>query len=202
MTVSQTFLDAASNRRTYYKLTNQSTIPDSRIVELVNAAVLNTPSSFNSQSTRLVLLLKQEHEKLWEIAKEILKGVLPADVFVNTEQRLNGFQKAYGTVLFFESPDAVKALQEKLPTYADRFPVWSEHSSAMHQFFLWTALEAEGLGANLQHYNPLIDERVSAEWNIPANWSLKAQLVFGTPTGEPLTKTYQPLKDRVFVHGL
>ncbi|KAK9482345.1 Nitroreductase-like protein [Lipomyces starkeyi] len=202
MTVSKTFLEAVSTRRTYYKLTNQSTIPDSRIVELVNAAVLNTPSSFNSQSTRLVLLVKKEHEKLWEIAKDTLRGMLPADVFVNTEQRLNGFQKAYGTILFFESPDPVKALQEKLPMYADRFPTWSEHSSAMHQFFLWTALEAEGLGANLQHYNPLIDERVSAEWNVPADWSLKAQLVFGTPTGEPLEKTYQPLKERVFVHGL
>ncbi|KAK9343703.1 Nitroreductase-like protein [Lipomyces starkeyi] len=202
MTVSKTFLEAVCTRRTYYKLTNQSTIPDSRIVELVNAAVLNTPSSFNSQSTRLVLLVKKEHEKLWEIAKDTLRGMLPADVFVNTEQRLNGFQKAYGTILFFESPDPVKALQEKLPMYADRFPIWSEHSSAMHQFFLWTALEAEGLGANLQHYNPLIDERVSAEWNVPADWSLKAQLVFGTPTEEPLEKTYQPLKERVFIHGL
>ncbi|KAK9328756.1 Nitroreductase-like protein [Lipomyces starkeyi] len=202
MTVSTSFLEAVATRRTYYKLTNQSTIPDSRILELVNAAVLNTPSSFNSQSTRLVLLLKKEHEKLWEIAKDTLRGMLPADVFVNTEQRLNGFQNAYGTILFFESPDPVKALQEKLPMYADRFPIWSEHSSAMHQFFLWTALEAEGLGANLQHYNPLIDERVSAEWNVPADWSLKAQLVFGTPTGEPLEKTYQPLKERVFVHGL
>ncbi|KAK9372068.1 Nitroreductase-like protein [Lipomyces chichibuensis] len=202
MTLSKTFLEALCARRSYYKLANQSTIPDSRIVELVNAAALNTPSCFNSQSTRLVVLLKQEHEKLWEIAKETLKAMLPPDVYVNTEQRLNGFQKAYGTILFFENPDTVKALQEKLPIYADRFPSWSEHTSAMHQFFLWTALEAEGLGANLQHYNPIIDERVSAEWNVPANWSLKAQLVFGTPTGEPLEKTYEPLKERVFVHGI
>ncbi|KAJ8096931.1 Nitroreductase-like protein [Lipomyces tetrasporus] len=202
MTASKTFFDAACTRRTYYKLTNKSTIPDSRIVELVNAAVLNVPSSFNSQSTRLVVLLKEEHQKLWEIAKETLKAMLPADAFVTTEQRLNGFQNAYGTILFFESPEPVKALQEKLPMYADRFPMWSEHASAMHQFFLWTALEAEGLGANLQHYNPLIDERVSTDWNVPAEWSLKAQLVFGTPTGEPMEKTYQPLKERVFVHGL
>ncbi|KAK9371716.1 Nitroreductase-like protein [Lipomyces chichibuensis] len=202
MTVSKNFLEALCARRSYYSLANESTIPDSRIVELVHAAALNTPSCFNSQSTRLVVLLKQEHEKLWEIAKETLKAMLPADVYVNTEQRLNGFQKAYGTILFFENPDTVKALQEKLPTYADNFPRWSEHTSAMHQFFLWTALEAEGLGANLQHYSPIIDERVSAEWNVPANWSLKAQLVFGTPTGEPREKTYEPLKERVFVHGL
>ncbi|KAK9319310.1 Nitroreductase-like protein [Lipomyces orientalis] len=202
MTVPKSFFDAVCTRRTYYQLTNQSTIPDSRIVELVDATVLNAPSSFNSQSTRLVVLLKKEHEKLWEIAKDSLKAMLPAEAYVSTEQRLNGFQKAYGTILFFESPGPVKALQEKLPMYADRFPVWSEHASAIHQFILWTALEAEGLGANLQHYNPVIDERVSSEWNVPADWSLKAQLVFGTPTGEPMEKTYQPLKERVFIHGL
>ena len=51
----------------------------------------------------------------------------------------------------------------------------------MHQFVLWTALESEGLGCNLQHYNPLPDERAAATWTLPSEWSLKAQLVFGTP---------------------
>ena len=30
----------------------------------------------------------------------------------------------------------------------------------MLQLVVWTALEAEGLGATLQHYNPLIDDEV------------------------------------------
>ena len=51
----------------------------------------------------------------------------------------------------------------------------------MHQFYLWTALEAEGFGANLQHYNPLPDVRAAETFNIPKEWVLKAQLVFGTP---------------------
>lgn len=49
----------------------------------------------------------------------------------------------------------------------------------MHQYVLWTALEAEGCGCNLQHYNPLIDNRVKEEWKVDAEWSLKGQLVFG-----------------------
>lgn len=48
-----------------------------------------------------------------------------------------------------------------------------------------TALEAEGLGCNLQHYHPLIDVKVSTEWNIDPDWSLKSQTVFGKPTGQP-----------------
>ncbi|KAK9366406.1 Nitroreductase-like protein [Lipomyces kononenkoae] len=202
MTVSKSFLEAVRARRTFYQLVNKSPVPDSRIVELVNEAILHTPSAFNSQSTRLVVLLKKDHEKLWDIAKETLKAILPAEAFAATNQKLNGFQSGYGTILFFEDSVPIKNLQEKFAVYADRFPVWSEHTSAMHQFFLWTALEEEGFGASLQHYNPLIDESVKKEWNIPSDWQLKAQLVFGTPTSEPTKKAYQPQEERVFVHGI
>jgi predicted oxidoreductase (fatty acid repression mutant protein) len=66
---------------------------------------------------------------------------------------------------------------------------------------VWTALELEGLGANLQHYNPLIDQKVSQTWSIPADWQLKAQLVFGTPAGQTYEKTFKPLEERVMVFG-
>jgi predicted oxidoreductase (fatty acid repression mutant protein) len=73
----------------------------------------------------------------------------------------------------------------------------------MHQFAVWTALEGEGFGANLQHYNPIIDAKVAAKWNINPEWSLKAQLVFGGktsgPAGDPKKQT--PLEERLFVHG-
>ena len=51
----------------------------------------------------------------------------------------------------------------------------------MHQYMLWTAFEAEGLGCNLQHYNPLPDEETAETWGLPKEWQLKAQLVLGTP---------------------
>lgn len=66
----------------------------------------------------------------------------------------------------------------------------------MHQFAVWTALKEEGLGANLQHYNPLIDAKIAAEWNIPEDWDLGGQLVFGTPMGEPNQKTFKPMEER------
>ena len=74
----------------------------------------------------------------------------------------------------------------------------------MHQFTLWTALEAEGAGANLQHYNPIIDSKVAARWNISEEWSLKAHLVFGGITGPSQwdgKKPQTPLEKRIFVHG-
>lgn len=72
----------------------------------------------------------------------------------------------------------------------------------MHQYALWSALEAEGLGVNLQHYNPLIDTRLEGMYGVPATWSLKAQMVFGTPTGAPGEKTFKPVVgERVRVFG-
>ena len=85
--------------------------------------------------------------------------------------------------------------------YADKFPQWSEHTNGMHALNLWTALELEGLGANLQHYNPLITEGVSKTWEIPSNWDLKAQLVFGKPAGQPGEKGFNPLEERVKYFG-
>lgn len=93
-------------------------------------------------------------------------------------------------------------MQEKFAIYADRFPTWATQSSAMLQFAVWTALEAEGgIGANLQHYNPLVDQRVAAEWKVPADWKLSALLVFGGKTGEAGAKDYLPADQKFKVFG-
>ena len=110
---------------------------------------------------------------------------------------MDSFKAGYGTVLFFEDEAIVKSLQEQFALYADNFPIWSNQASGMHQLVVWTALEAEGLGASLQHYNPLIDDEVKKEWNIPENWKLIAQMPFGNPTASPGEKEFQPLEDRV-----
>lgn len=102
---------------------------------------------------------------------------------------------------FYEDPNDVAKLQEQYPLYSDKFPQWSEHTNAMHQYFLWTALEQEGFGANLQHYNPLIDQQVSSTWGTPVKWSMKAQLVFGTPAGDTYEKSFKPVEERLFVYG-
>jgi predicted oxidoreductase (fatty acid repression mutant protein) len=82
------------------------------------------------------------------------------------------------------------------------FPDWAEQSGGMNQFALWTALAAEGLGANLQHYNPIVDAQVQEAWNVPEDWQLRAQLVFGGIKSGPYDKSYKPIEgERLFVHG-
>lgn len=62
---------------------------------------------------------------------------------------------------------------------------------------IWSALEAKGLGANLQHYNPIIDDEVKKTWNINSDWELVAQMVAGGIVGEKLgAKEKKPVQDR------
>lgn len=92
------FFEAVKARRTIYQLSNESTIPDSRIKEIVNDAMLHTPSSFNSQTTRMVVLLKEHHVKMWDVTTEIYKQQLPEEKFNHAKARFDGFRAAYGTV--------------------------------------------------------------------------------------------------------
>lgn len=199
--MDKSFLDAVAARRTYYSLSSDSTVPDERIEEIVQQAVKHVPSAFNSQSARVILLLGKQHEQLWDIAKAELKKIVPPASFQATEDKINGaFRSGYGTILYFEDMTVVEGLQQQFPAYKDNFPVWSNQSSGMLQFTIWTALELEGLGASLQHYNPVIDAAVKAAWDIPDAWKLIAQMPFGKPVAQPGEKEYRPVEERVIVH--
>ncbi|KYK59728.1 nitroreductase family protein [Drechmeria coniospora] len=191
----------AKTRRTIYKLNKDANISASRIRELVEKATLHTPSSFNAQSNRAVVLLGAEHDKLWELTTNTLKAIVPEEKWQSTADRMAMFKGAAGTIMFFNDENVVHDMQAKFPSYADRFPIWANQSNAMQQWMLWTALELEGLGANLQHYNPLIDEEVAKIWDLPAGWKLNAQLVFGGKSAEAGEKQFKPLDDRVKFFG-
>ncbi|GAA5874969.1 hypothetical protein JCM8547_002138 [Rhodosporidiobolus lusitaniae] len=198
---STSFAEALRTRRTIYALSDESPIPNERIVEIVKEVVKHAPSSFNSQSTRAIVVFGDKHKLVWDAAKSALKAILPAEAYPASEQRLNGFQAGTGTVLLYEDQSVVKGLQEKLPTYSALFPLWSEHTHGIHAFAIWTALELEGLGANLQHYSNLIEKDLAKEFDVPESWQLTAQLVFGKPLAPAGEKTFQPLENRVKVFG-
>lgn len=185
--MNNSHLASIKKRRTQYALGKNLPIAKEQVAELIREAVKHTPSSFNSQSSRAVILFGAESDKLWNIAKEELRKIVPADAFAQTEGKLNSFAAGAGTVLFFEDQNVVKGLQEQFALYADNFPVWSEQSGGMAQHSVWTALADAGIGASLQHYNPLIDAEVAKTWDIPSSWKLRAQMPFGSneqPFGE------------------
>lgn len=85
--------EALKHRRSYYAIDNQTTIPDAEIEEILDFAALHTPSAFNSQSTRMVLLLREQHRRLWDIVRNTLKRrsrqplmLLPKQKSINRSQ--------------------------------------------------------------------------------------------------------------------
>jgi predicted oxidoreductase (fatty acid repression mutant protein) len=197
--MSKNFLEVVKERRSIYSLSKETPISDAQIKEIVEAAVLHSPTSFNSQSSRAVVLLGDKHDKLWDITAETLRKIVPTEQFEGTAQKLASFKAGYGSVLFFEDQTVVKSLQENFALYADNFPVWSNQSSGILQFVVWTAFAEAGLGASLQHYNPLIDDEVKTSFDIPAEWKLIAQMPFGKIATAPGEKEFQPIEDRVKV---
>lgn len=198
--MKRTFEDALEGRRSYYNISNESPVADYEIVHVLHQVVKHVPSAFNSQTTRLVLLLGEEHAKFWNIVKNTLKKIVPDDVFAKTENKINrSFASGYGTVLFWEDTEVVNKFMTTYPLYAENFKTWSQQTSGMHQFTVWTMLEDLGFGASLQHYNPLVDEEVKHIWHLPKEWTLVAQMPFGMPTAAPEEKTYKPLEERVKV---
>jgi len=193
------FIDLLKNRRSVYGINKETVISDEKIEEIVKEAVLHTPSAFNSQSSRVLLVLNEQHDKLWNLTENTLKNVVPAENFGPTAEKMAGFRAGYGTVLFFEDQAVVEGLQQQFELYKDNFPVWSNQSNGMLQLVVWTALANEGFGASLQHYNPLIDDAVKAEWNVPASWKLLGQMPFGKPTVQPGEKQFAPVENRLKV---
>jgi len=126
------FNTAVADRRSFYAISKEKVTTDEVIKEVIEKAVKNTPSAFNSQSARVVLLLEKQHDKLWDITKETLRKIVPAEQFGDTEDKINSFRNGYGTVLFFEDASIIESLQSQFPLYADNFPVWSQQSSGMH----------------------------------------------------------------------
>ena len=69
----------------------------------------------------------------------------------------------------------------------------------MLQINLWTALRELGIGASLQHYNPVIDKAIKDAFSIPENYVLLAQMPFGGIVSEPDPKEKEDISKRVLV---
>ena len=203
MFMNRNFIDATTHRRSYYHLQDRTLVDDSAIVETIDTLLTTMPSPFNVQSARIVLLLDEQHRDLWQIVSDVLSSITDAKQFEATKQKISkAFASGHGTILFYEDEAALNHLRESFPLYANKVSIWSEQSSGMMQFALWTALEDIGYGASLQHYNPIIDDAVAERWLINPDWRLVAQMPFGAPLDTPAPRTSAlPLHERRIVFG-
>ena len=86
--MTKKFKDAIKSRRTFYQIDNKSTLSEKELLDLIRFAVEYVPSAFNSQTTRVVLLTGEAHQKLWNIVKNTLRKRISAEAFAKTEQKI------------------------------------------------------------------------------------------------------------------
>lgn len=187
--MNKAFIEALAKRRSQYALGRNVSIPQEELTALIEEAVKLSPSAFNSQSARVVILYGQQSDKFWQIVMAKLRAIVSNEKLATTEAKINSFAAGIGTILFYEDENIVASLQQQFPSYHDQFPIWSEQGNGMAQFAVWTALANAGIGASLQHYNPLPDVDVAKQWHIPANWMLRAMMPFGSNEASIAAKT-------------
>ena len=190
------FNSLAANRRSIYALGDNLSQTPEEIFDLVKQTIKNSPTAFNSQTVRVVVLFGKSSDKVWEIVEDALRKIAKSpDAFEQTKSKIDSFKAGYGTILYFTDTTIVHQLENDYPSYAANFANWAEQGLGGAQQAVWTALAEQGIGASLQHYNPLIDDAIHQAFNLPADWQLRAEMPFGSieaPAGE---KTHRDDKE-------
>ena len=180
------YSDILKTRRSIYILNDQLPVSQSIVAGRVKEATSLSPTAFMMQDIHAVILTGDNHKKLWDkIVYNTLQKIVPAEVFKRTEIKLNTFSQAAGTILLLRDLEAVEQMKKEYATYADEMDNWSWQDLGIAMVNIWNSLAEINVGANIQHYNPLIDDEVKATWNIPANYQLVGQMVYGGIVSRP-----------------
>lgn len=191
------YFEALKNRRSIHSLEDIAVVPDEQVVEIVEMALNHTPTAFNGQETRAVVVFGDDHKQLWNDVEELAREKNGDRDFTRTEARINGFRNGHGTVLFFQDTEITKGFQEKMPQLHNDFDIWAQHNQGMLQYVVWTGLETVGYAASLQH----MEVNLKEEWDIPETWKLIAQMPFGKQAQEVNEKNIIPAQDKLIVIG-
>ena len=195
-----TYLQALQSRRSNYDLSTTSSLSDNELEKLLADALLLSPTGFNSQSGRIVLLLKEKHELFWNLVIQgIEKEIGNTPAFAQSQAKIAKLRNSYGTILFYEDEEVNEQLKTRFPLYAANIATWSEQSQGMLQMSVWTLLAANGMGASLQHYTELVDASLKQELGINPNWRLVGQMPFGIPNNPAPSKDKIPGNKRLVV---
>lgn len=151
------FNELQKKRRSIYAIGENVTADKNDIFNLVKTTIQQSPTAFHSQTVRAVVLFGEKSNKVWDIVEANLRKVVDDDeAFKNTQAKIASFRAGFGTILYFTNTPKVHELEEAFPLYADNFATWAEQGIGGAQQAVWTALAEQGIGASLQHYNPLL----------------------------------------------
>ena len=197
--MEHSILDSMKMRRSVYQLGKTLPFSIDELEQLVKDAVKYTPSAFNSQTSRAIVLYGEENDWLWQSIFEKVRPLLADGQEASTKAKLASFNAGVGTILFFEELAIVSQLEKDFPLYSENFGQWSQHASGMTQLAVWTVLAEHHIGASLQHYGNLIEKEVQRRYELPTSWSLIAMMPFGSIEGQPPAKQFGDINSRVLI---
>lgn len=184
------------NRRSIYKLNKILPVFPDKIIDFVRDSVRYVPDAFDMKSQRVIILMDAVHEKFWNAVYDELVRRNGGPI---SRDRIDSFVAAAGTILYFYDVAVVEEMRRRYPLYAESFHDWVMQSNGMLQFAIWTGLRVLGVGANLQHYNPVIDKMVQNMFDLSESWALVAQMPFGGIGEMPVPKADEDINIRVKV---
>ena len=179
-------------RRSIYNIGNDLPISEDEVTTLVKDLTELVPDAFDMKSARVIILFNEKHHFFWDTVFNIFDGKI-------SKEKIESFKSGAGTILYFYDKNVVQVLQEKFPLYAQNFPIWANQANGMLQFTIWSGLAEKGIGANLQHYNPVIDKKIKEIFNIPESYEFVAQMPFGNIKLEAPSKAKENIDTRVIV---
>ena len=184
--------DSLSKRRSYYKINKELPVSKEEVIKTIETLTELVPDAFNMKSARVVVAFDEKQNELWDTIYNAFGGKV-------AREKIDSFKAGAGTVLYYYDKSIVEAMQSKFPLYAANFPVWANQANGMLQLSIWTALRELNIGANIQHYNPVIDDNVKKLFNIPDDYVLIAQMPFGGIVEEPAPKDKEDISKRVHI---
>lgn len=183
-------LNSLEARRSYYNLNKDLPVSEDTIADSITRAVELVPDAFNCHSARVTVLFGARHDEFWDRVYEVYGGKI-------AREKIDTFRDGAGTVLYFYDNDVIRGLQEKVPAYKNNFPLWARDANGMLQISVWTALRDLGVGASLQHYNPVIDDMIREFCGVPESYVLVSQMPFGGIAGSAKEKAAEDISQRV-----
>ena len=184
-----TYSDILNIRRSIYILNKQLPVAEAEVINRIKEAISLSPTAFMMQDIQAIILTGDNHQKLWdEIVHDTLKEIVPPEAFKRTEVKLNTFSQGTGTILLFRNLDVIEQTKLDFATYAHEVDSWSWQNLGIVLVNIWNSLAEVNVGANIQHYNPLIDDKVKATWSVPDNLQLVGQMVYGGIASRPGVK--------------
>ncbi len=192
-------LEAIVKRRSVYGIDANINASSPEIEKLVADILYHMPSAFNGQTQRVLLLHGKSHHDFWKLVLDQLRRIVPESDFPRTNKKISGFDQGWGTILFFDATSSTDMLRKKYPLYRKNIDSWVLQQNGMLQYAMWVAFAERGIGANLQHYNELVEGKINAMFKLPPSWKLLAQMPFGGILIHPDEKSKISLDERLII---